>query len=207
MQKKIFQTVAKISLASLLLATLVFQFSAPPAEAGSFIGMLDSMTRLKINEQAAHTFNFTLPAGIGWDSTGNTDDIIIDFPTSFSMVTGWSTIDFFLGDTEGGIGTTVTTYAVLETAGSLVYPSCLGAGANDAVVAIDTTNMDFGFRRCTGASDLGSGIAWLIYTWVGAMVNPAAPGSAMIRLSMTDEGVAAAHGGTLAVGITSDDQV
>ena len=207
MRKKIFQTAIKIFLVSFVLAATVFNFSAPSAKAGSFTGMLDKLDRLKKGETTSHVFNFSIPAGVDWDSTGSKDDIIIDFPASFSMVTGWTTIGFFLGDTEGGGGAMVTVFAVNEAAGSLTYPSCVGAGLNDTVVAVDTTNNDFGFRLCTGGSDAGSGMAWVFYTWTGAMTNPAAAGSQQINFSMTDEGVAAAHSGALAVGIVDDDQV
>ncbi len=170
--------------------------------AGILSGVSDTMTRLRLNQSADHSIVFTLPGGINWDSTGGNDDIIFDFPeaaTDFAESGTWQTSDFTAND-----GSLLTVSDITVSAGSLTYPTC-GTGV---VVAVDTTNLKFGFRRCTGASADAAAVTIGILGasgGTGTLSNGTATGSKAVAISMTDEGVTDAHTGNFAVSLVDDD--
>lgn len=191
----------RIGVVASLVFVLVLGVSSR-ASAGILSGVSDTMTRLRINQSADHSIVFTLPASINWDSTGGNDDIIFDFPesaTDFAQTGTWQTTDFTVND-----GSALTVSAVNTSAGSLSYPAC----GTDVVVAIDTTNLKFGFRRCSGASASAATITTGILGasgGTGTLANGTSTGSKAVAVSFTDEGVTDAHTGNLAVSLVDDD--
>lgn len=201
----VLRTEKKIAATALATILLISGVVHQTAIAASVTGLSDTMTRLKIGETANHAITLTLPATFDWDSTGNNDDIIFNFPeasTDFVQSGTWVAADFTASDSTGSL----TVGAVTASAGSLTYPACTGA----VVVGVDTTNLLFGFRRCTGGNTAGTAITLNILgtsTGTGILTNGSAIGSKTVDVSVTDEGVASTHSGSFAIALTQDDQV
>lgn len=179
-----------------------------PVSAGSFASMSDTMTRLKVSTTSDHAFRLTLPSGVSMDGSSTTSDsIAFDFPAGFtSSASGtWTTADFTFND-----GTARTVTAVAQ--GSGVTDVFCTSGTNDVGVAVDTAAAIFRVKAC-GATYASSTATTVVAFTVdgtvtdGTLTNPGSAGSNSVAVTMNDQGVLGAHGGTLAVSIMDDDQV
>lgn len=192
--------------AILIISIVVFSFGfgAKTISAASFTAMKDTMTRLKISTTADHTITYVLPTGIDFDRVGGTDILLHDFPATFTQGGTWATGDFTFND-----GTARTINAV--SAGAGTTDCTVADGVNNVCVAIDTTGFAFRVKPSATytASATGATVIFTIdgTTTDGTLTNPSSAGSVVLSLSMTDEGVAAANTGSIALGIADDDQV
>lgn len=210
MRKKFFQTIAKISLVSLVLSVLVFQVL--PVRAGSLTNFKDTMSRLKKGEKADHEIKFTLPAGIDFDAAGNEDMINVGFNKDLieGFVAGgtFATTDFSL--TDG-----VTTYVIdsVIQGNFPQIPDCTGAAGTEKVrVGVEFDNEIVRFRACPGGgfTASGSNITINVYGTAGdgTLTNPSvSENDKIITVGVEDEGLPNEHLGELAVSIIDDDQV
>jgi len=202
MQNKIFQTIVKISLVSLILA-MSFQIF-PVNAAGALTGMSDTMTRLKQGEYADHTVAWTNPAGVTV-AAGN--KARISFPAGFTTeAANWIVPDFLLYDGGGGM--------VADAVGIDANPaSCVG---DTFSVRINSATDEFEIWFCAGYAAFGAGdtFSFIIYGTDagGHLTNPGAPANDLRVDLIGDDGGTGFGGlddstGSLALSIISDDQV
>ncbi|RPI72463.1 MAG: hypothetical protein EHM45_22200 [Desulfobacteraceae bacterium] len=201
MQKKIFQTIVKTTLASLVLAIFLFQIGIVPARADGLTGMKDTLTRLKISELADHEIKWTLPGG----KFAAGDKAMVYFGgATFVADSGWTTADFTFDD-----GTLRTVVAV----GVDVDPVCTG-GVDDVAIRVDTTKSQFDIWACPGytASAGGASVTFTIDGTGpnGTLTNPAVAATYQVYLVGDDKGNGFNFdddNGFIAIAIVDDDQV
>ncbi len=212
---KIIKSVSSKFATSFLIVALVVVSTFGPqlATAASFTTSKDTTTRLKLSTTADHIINFTLPTGVTFDVSGNTDVLRVDFPSSFTQGGTWQTADFTFND-----GTARTVNAVSAGAGTIDV-TCTDA-ANNVGVAIDTTNLVFTVKPC-GASFTASGsaatVTFTIFgtttTGTGTLTNPSSVAATNIDFGMCDETASCtssytnSHSSQIAYAIADDDQV
>lgn len=182
--------------------------------AASFTASKDTLTRTAVSTTADHTVTFTLPTGVDFDRTGNTDTLRVDFPSTFTQSGTWVAGDFTFNDGGNG-GSNRTISAVSQGSGTI---DCTpGAGVNDVCVAIDTTNNIFTIEP--GASyTAGSTAAIIVFTidgttTDGTLTNPSSANSYAVDYAMCDETASctssftASHSSQIGVGVNDGDQV
>ncbi len=188
-------------------------FSALTANAAALTSMSDTMSNQTISQVSDHTIVFTLPTGIDFDHTTNKDIIEIDLPTTtaFSTAGTWLTSQITFND-----GTARTVTEVIQTTTATVADftaTCVDA-VNNVGVALDTDDLVLQIAPC-GALYTASAAAATITITInsdealtnGRLVNPSVAGSYAIALSHTDEGVADANTGSVAVPVIEDGTV
>ncbi len=180
------------------------------ASASTLAAAKDTMSRLKISTAANHAVVFTLPTGVDFDSTTQTDFLNVDFPASFSESGTWVTGDFTFND-----GTARTINAVAQGAG--IVDCTVAAGVNNVCIAIDTTAHIFSIKPSATytASATAATITFVISGTSpdGVLTNPSSAGSATVAYAECDEVAACSsaftstHTTSVAVAIADDDQV
>lgn len=170
----------------------------------------DTVTRLKISENADHTVVFTLPTGIDFDRATQTDGFHIDFPATFATSGTWTAAEFTLND-----GTART--SVTPSQGAATIDCTVAAGVNNFCVAIDTTNLIFTIKPSADftASGTAATVTFTIAgsTGNGVLTNPASVAATNIDFQMCDETAACftswttSHSSQVAYGIADSDQV
>ncbi len=78
--KKLFNTIVKITLLSMVLAMSMFQFSVSPTKAAALTSISDTMSRLKAGTASNHSIQFTTPSGADENET-----ITVTFSADFTM--------------------------------------------------------------------------------------------------------------------------
>lgn len=191
---------------------LITSFGPELAIAASFTSNKDTASRLKLSTTADHVINFTLPTGVNFDASGNTDVIRVDFPATFTQGGTWQAADFTFND-----GTARTVTNVSAGAGTITCTPT--GGANNVCVAIDTTNLTFTVVPDTGytASANAATVTFTIYgttsTGTGTLTNPASVAATNIDYGMCDETASCttsytnSHSSQIAFAIADDDQV
>lgn len=200
---------------TLILAVVVSSgsvFFSKKAVATSITSTSDTMTRLKISTTADHTIVFTLPTGVDFDSTTQTDFLSVDFPHSsaFTESGTWVTGDFTFND-----GTARTINAVAQGNGTI--DCTVASGVNNVCVAVDTTNHIFRIKPSSNytASATAATVTFTIdgTTTDGTLTNPSSAASYAIDVAECDEvascstSFTSSHTSQFAVGIIDDDQV
>ncbi len=182
------------------------------AVATSITSTKDTLTRTKISTTADHTIVFTLPTGVDFDSTTQTDFLSVDFPHSsaFTESGTWVTGDFTFND-----GTSRTINAVAQGNGTI--DCTVAAGVNNVCVAIDTTNHIFRIKPSSTytASATAATITFTIdgTSSDGTLTNPSSAASYAVDVAECDEvascssSFTSSHTSQLAIGIIDDDQV
>lgn len=211
LKKSVLSKVASsITMVALLLVT---SFGPHLAEALAITTSKDTATRLQISTTADHVVTFTLPTGIDFDSTGTTDFLRVDFPTTFAQGGTWQTTDFAFTDSVGSR----TIQAV--SAGAATVDCTVSAGTSNVCVAIDTTNMIFSIKPSSTytASATGSAVTFTIFgtttTGTGTFTNPSSVAATNIDFQMCDNVAACdsafttSHSSQVAYGIIDDDTV
>jgi hypothetical protein len=198
---------SSITMVALILVT---SFGPQLVEALANTASKDTSTRTQISTTADHTIVFTLPTGIDFDSTTQTDAIHIDFPASFTLGGTWVAGDFTLND---GTGRT----SVTPAQGAGIIDCTVAAGVNNFCVAIDTTNNIFTIKPSSSytASATGATITFGIDGTAtdGTLTNPASVAATNIDFQVCDEVAActsaftASHSSQVAYGIIDDDTV
>lgn len=195
-----------------ILSLLMILVAPAVTDAAGITAAKDTATRLKISTTADHVFTFTLPTGVDFDSTGNTDVIRVDFPSGFSQGGTWQTSDFTFSDSNGAH----TVQNVSAGAGTI---DCTVSTAQNVCVAIDTTNLIFTIKPASTytASSTGSAITFTVFgtttTGTGTLTNPSSAGSNAVDIGMCDEtanctsAYTNSHSTQIALGIADDDQV
>lgn len=207
---KILKKITSLSLIMMLMVLTSGVVNVNKALAASMTASKDTATRLKISTTADHTIVTTLPTGVDFDSTGNTDMLRFDFASTFSTSGTWVTGDFTFND-----GTARTVQAVAQGAGTV--DCTVSAGVNNVCVAIDTTGFAFYVKPSATytASATAATITFTIdgTTTDGTLTNPASAGSAALDLAACDEvascttSFTSSHTAATALGIADDDQV
>lgn len=203
MKNKIYSLLARMTTVTMLV-TSVFNFA--PVHASSMTVLSDTMTRLQISTASSHSIIVTLPTGIDFDITDDTDVLEVDFPVGFTQSGTWVVGDFTFND-----GTLRPILTV--TAASSPSADCTGtAGVNDVAVTIDTDDFTFGFTPC--GTFTASATAATVTIGIlggngsdGVFTNPSSAGSKTVNLSMDDDGTANAHVGDTQIAIVDSDQV
>ncbi len=200
----------KFASAVTLVALLSLMIAPSLALATSFTNSKDTSTRLKISTTADHTIVFTLPTGVDFDSTTQTDAIHIDFPTSFTTSGTWVAGDFTLND-----GTARTSVTPSQGAGTI--DCTVAAGTNNFCVAIDTTNMIFTIKPSSTwtASATGATVTFTIDGTAtdGTLTNPSSVAATNIDFQLCDETASCltsfttSHSSQVAFAVVDDDQV
>lgn len=192
----------------------LFLFVAQPQKvmATSITSAKDTLTRLQVSATADHTVVFTLPTGVDFDSTTQTDILRVDFPHSsaFTQSGTWVTGDFTFND-----GTSRTINAVAQGAGTI--DCTVSAGVNNVCVAIDTTNHIFTIKPSATytASATAATATFTIdgTTTDGTLTNPSSANSYAVDIAECDETASctssftSSHTSTIALGIIDDDTV
>jgi len=154
MKHFVMRQIHKMAIVAVLVAT-IFPSTAGVVSAAEFTSAKLSLSRVQASAVAVtNTWTLVLPTGVDFDGTVD-DEILIDYPASsatFAAFGTWVTGDFTLTETTTG---TITIGDITAAAGSFTYPTCT-AGANDVVVAVDTTALKIGLKRCTGAGVAGA---------------------------------------------------
>ena len=189
---------------------LVTSFGPQLAEALANTASKDTSTRTQISTTADHTIVFTLPTGIDFDSTTQTDVIHIDFPASFTLGGTWVAGDFTLND-----GTSRTSVTPSQGAGTI--DCTVAAGVNNFCVAVDTTNNIFTIKPSSSwtASATGATITFGIdgTSTDGTLTNPASVAATNIDFQVCDEvascttSFTTTHSSQIAYGVIDDDTV
>jgi hypothetical protein len=200
------RSVSTITMVALLSFTVLPQL----ANALAITASKDTATRLQISTVADHTVVFTLPTGIDFDSTTQTDAIHIDFPASFAVAGTWVAGDFTLND-----GTARTSVTPSQGAGTI--DCTVAAGTNNFCVAIDTTNNIFTIKPSATwtASATAATVTFTIDGTAtdGTLTNPASVAATNIDFQVCDEVAAClsafttSHSSSIAYGIIDDDTV
>lgn len=187
-------------------------FFSKKAVATSITSSKDTLTRTKISTTADHTVVFTLPTGVDFDSTTQTDFLSVDFPHSsaFTQSGTWVVGDFTFND-----GTARTVQAVAQGNGTI--DCTVSAGVNNVCVAIDTTNHIFRIKPSSSytASATAATVTFTIdgTSADGTLTNPSAAASYAVDIAECDEvascssSFTSSHTSQIAIGIADDDQV
>jgi hypothetical protein len=199
-----------ISSVTTIALVLMISFGPQLATAASFTVSKDTSTRLKISTNADHVITFTMPTGVDFDITGNSDGFQVDFPASFVASGTWANADFAFTDSNGSHTIEGTT----QGAGTI---TCTSTTAQNVCVAFDTTNNIFTIKPSTTftASSTGSAITFTILGTGagGTLLNPASVAATSIDYKMCDEQsgcfttFVATHSSQVAYAIADDDQV
>jgi hypothetical protein len=191
---------------------LVTSFGPQLAIAASMTSSKDTATRLKVSTTADHVIVFTLPTGVNFDSTGQTDVIRADFASTFSQGGTWQASDFTFND---GTARTVTNVS----AGSGTITCTPSAGVNNVCVAIDTTALIFSvvpdstYTASANAATVTFTIFGTTTTGTGTLTNPASVANTAIDIAHCDEVASCTSSFTttnssqIAFAIADDDQV
>ncbi len=193
-----------------LVLIFVTAFGPQIALALSLTSSKDTATRLKISTLADHTIVFTLPTGIDFDSTTQTDAIRIDFPSTFATAGTWTAGEFTLND-----GTART--SVTPSQGSGIIDCTVAAGTNNFCVAIDTVAFIFTIKPSATwtASATAATVTFTIAGSAtnGTLTNPASVAATNIDFQVCDEVASCltaftnSHSSSIAYAIADDDQV
>lgn len=211
--KKIIKVSISKAISVSVILSMLSMFVAPSfATAASLTAAKDTLTRTKISTTADHTIVFTLPTGVDFDSTTQTDILRVDFPHSsaFTQSGTWVTGDFTFND-----GTSRTINAVAQGAGTI--DCTVSAGVNNVCVAIDTTNHIFSIKPSSTytASSTAATITFTIdgTTTDGTLTNPSSANNYAVDFAMCDETASctssftSSHTTQVGLGINDDDQV
>ncbi|HTM68741.1 MAG TPA: hypothetical protein VL426_05580 [Candidatus Binatia bacterium] len=208
MKSKIMRIVARLTVVATIVSSLM-GFS--PASAATLTTAKDTLTREAISTTADHTVVFTLPTGVDFDSTTNTDILRVQFPSGFTLGGTWQTADFTFND-----GTAHTVEAVAQGAGTI---DCTVSTAQNVCVAVDTTNRIFSIKPAATytASATAATITFKIFgtttTGTGTLTNPGTAGNQALTYASCDETAScttsftSVHSTTVTVPIVDSDQV
>ena len=197
---------------SITMVALILVTSGGPqiAEALAITSSKDTATRLQISTTAHHTIVFTLPTGIDFDSTGNTDFLRVDFPGTFTAGGTWS-FEYFTFDD----GAARTINAVEQGAGDV--DCTVAAGVNNVCISVDTTNNIFTIKPSATytASATGATVTFTIdgTTADGTLTNPSSVAATNIdfqhcdNVAACDSAFASTHSSQIAYAIIDDDTV
>lgn len=198
--------VSGVTMVALLSVTVLPQL----ANALALTASKDTATRLQISTTADHTVVFTLPTGIDFDSTGNTDFLRVDFPAGFTLGGTWVAGDFTFND-----GTSRTINAVEQGAGDV--DCTVAAGVNNVCISIDTTNNIFTIKPSATytASATAATVTFTIDGTAtdGTLTNPGSVAATNIdfqhcdNVASCDTAFSSTHSSQIAYGIIDDDTV
>ncbi len=152
MRKNILKRIGKFSI-FVIMFTMIFPSGAGIANAAEFTSAKLALSRVQASATAiTNTWTIVMPSAVDWDGdTGARDEIVIDYPANsvtFDTATDWGTTDFTI--TDNGTGSnSVTVFGVTAHATTFTYPTCLSAGTNDVVIAVDVDDTRIGLKRCT----------------------------------------------------------
>lgn len=205
---------AKMVAAAATVATIASFTPGLFVSAAAITSSKDTMTSVKISTLSDHSIVFTLPTGIDFDSTGTTDILRVDFPSTFSQTGTWVTGDFTFND-----GTSRTVEAVAQGGGTI--DCTVAAGVNNVCVAIDTTAHIFSIKP--SSSYTASATAAIVTFTIdgtasdGTLTNPASATTAVapnaIAIAQCDNvasctsAFTSSHSSSISPGIADDDTV
>lgn len=198
----------------------IFNGWVETAQAVVYADQSDTMTRLKVGTTADHTIAWTLPSGITFDVSDNTDTMQVDFDhtggdAAFTQGGTWDPADFTLTANNGA--RTLTVEGVDTVAGA--NPDCtVSLGADNVCIAIDTTNLVFTIKPSATFTATTADQEFVLTidgtASDGTLTNPVTAASYKTDLAICDEDAGpctttftSTYTGALAVSIITDDQV
>jgi len=221
--KKITYRFFNLTLMIVLLVGMMFGFTNSVQATAYLAGsMSDTMTNIRDNTAADHSIRWTLPSGINFDVTGNTDTMRVDFDdtSGFTQSGTWQTTDFTLTANNGA--RTLTVIAVDQSAAPNI--DCAAGVTDDEVcIAVETDTHIFTIKPSSGFTATTAD-QYFVFGILGAsggtgvLTNPnvGADGNFVTTLAECDEDAGpctttftSTHSGSLAVDIelNSTDQV
>ena len=193
-----------------IVALLAVMVTPQLANAAAFTASKDTATRLEISALSDHTVVFTLPTGIDFDSTTQTDILRVDFPSTFATSGTWLASEFTLND-----GTART--SVTPSQGAGIIDCTVAAGVNNFCVSIDTTAFIFSIKPSATwtASATAATVTFTIAgsTGNGTLTNPSSVAATNIDFQMCDETASCttsftnSHSSQIAYAIADSDRV
>ena len=166
MNTKALRSIARLTIIMTVVSTLL---QVTMVRAATMTAASDTMSRLTVSTPSEHAIAFTLPVGVDFDSSGNTDMLQVDFSVAFSESGTWATSDFAFND---GVARTID--AVAQGAG--IVDCTVAVGANNVCVAVDTSAHVFTIIPAATytASATGASVTFTIHgtSPTGILTNP-----------------------------------